>query len=215
MQKPVFTYFDGRGHGERVRYALAAAGIDYVESALKMRSDFEAVSPRCLFGQVPLLEGLEEGQSLGLVQSWSIVRFLARYNDLTPSDPYLAFRADACAELVRDWTEQGGFVGYGWSDKDAGKAKMLGACLKFLPKFEGILSPFCCGEKVCWADYQLLFIANYASEVLDAPLKMFPKVSALRDTLNKEAAIAEFLANRAKGLVDEKYMREVDTVLQR
>jgi len=51
--------------------------------------------------------------------------------------------------------------------------------------------------------------------VLDAPLKMFPKVSALRDTLNKEAAIAEFLANRAKGLVDEKYMREVDTVLQR
>ena len=212
---PNFTYFDGRGHGERVRYALAAAGFDFTETLLKTPQDFDTAKPRCLFQQVPLLEGLE-GQSLGLVQSWSIVRFLARYNDLTPSDPYLAFRADAVAETIRDFTESGGFVSFGWSDKDAGKAKMLDACTRFLPKFEAVLGPYCCGEAVCWADFQLLYLLNYTEEVLGAGvLSQYPKLSTLRSTLNKVPSMARFLATQAKGLVDERYMKEVNTVLRR
>ena len=37
------TYFDGRGHGERVRYALAAAGIPFTESTLVKRGDMDTV----------------------------------------------------------------------------------------------------------------------------------------------------------------------------
>ena len=215
------TYFDGRGHGERVRYALAAAQIPYTESLLKTSpSEFAAVSPRCLFNQVPLLEGLEGfgEQPFGLVQSWSIVRFLARYNNLTPADPFLAYKADATAELVRDLTEAGGFVGFGWSDKELGKAKMQAAVAKFFPKFEQHLAPFTCGSAKCWADYQLLYLLNYSVEVLGEGALLtpsFPKLAVLRDTLNKEPHMASFLATQAKGLVDEKYMKEVDAVLGR
>ena len=215
------TYFDGRGHGERVRYALAAAQLPYTETLLKSSpAEFAACAPRCLFGQVPLLEGLEGfgTQPFGLVQSWSIVRFLARYNNLTPSDPYQAFKADATAELVRDLSEAGGFVGFGWSDKEAGKAKMQAACTKFFPKFEQHLSPFTCGAVKCWADYQLLYVVNYAVEVLGEGVLLtpsFPKLASLRDALNKEPHMASFLATQAKGLVDEQYMKEVDAVLGR
>ena len=52
----VLSYFDGRGHGERVRYALAAGGVAYRENLLVKRGDVDAVRPRCAFGQVPLLE---------------------------------------------------------------------------------------------------------------------------------------------------------------
>ena len=51
-----FTYFDGRGHGERIRYALAAADLDYEEHLLRERGDLDSVRDKCLFRQVPLLE---------------------------------------------------------------------------------------------------------------------------------------------------------------
>ena len=56
MSSAHLTYFNGRGHGERVRYALAAAGVPFTESLLTQRGDMAAVREKCLFGQVPLLE---------------------------------------------------------------------------------------------------------------------------------------------------------------
>ena len=153
-----FTYFKGRGHGERIRYALAAAGIDYTETFLQRPGDMDAIRSRCLFNQCPLLEI----DGLALVQSWATVRYLASKNGLTPPTPALAFKADAAAEQVRDFTVAGEFVGFGWAPefftggegaREASRAKMAGACARYLPTFEGALEAGGCltGAAPCWA----------------------------------------------------------------
>ena len=151
-----FTYFKGRGHGERVRYALAAAGIDYNESFLLAPGDMDAIRPNCMFNQCPLLEI----DGLCLVQSWSIVRYLASKNGLTPASAAMAFKADAAAEQVRDFTVAGNFVGYGWAAgffdseevRAASKATVAAACARYLPTFEGAVSAggFLTGDSACW-----------------------------------------------------------------
>jgi glutathione S-transferase len=152
-----FTYFKGRGHGERVRYALAAAGVEYTEAFLVSPGDMDAIRGRCLLGQCPLLEV----DGLQLVQSWAIVRYLAAKNGLTPPTPALAFKADALAEQVRDFTEAGGFVSYGWAQgfheseeaRAPGAARMATACSRYLPTFERAIGDGACltGEAPCWA----------------------------------------------------------------
>ncbi len=65
--------------------------------------DLDVVRARCMFGQVPLLEFA--GSALSLVQSWAIVRYIARESGTMPTDAAQCFRADACCEGVRDWFE--------------------------------------------------------------------------------------------------------------
>ncbi len=38
-----FTYFDGRGHGQRIRYALAGADVQWEEVLLKEPGSMDAV----------------------------------------------------------------------------------------------------------------------------------------------------------------------------
>ena len=47
----VLTYFNGRGHGERVRYAMMAAGISWREVNIKAVGDLDKVRDKCLFRQ--------------------------------------------------------------------------------------------------------------------------------------------------------------------
>jgi glutathione S-transferase len=77
----VHSYFNVRGHGQRVRYALAGAGLDWEEVLLTQLGAMEAVKPECLFTQVPLLEM----DGLKLVQSWAIVRYLGSKDGLSPA----------------------------------------------------------------------------------------------------------------------------------
>lgn len=81
--KPVFVYVDGRGNGERVRFVLAGANIDYEESNLTTKQErLDLVSSgRLLTDQVPLLtiDGID------VVQSWSIIRYIANTRGLVPS----------------------------------------------------------------------------------------------------------------------------------
>jgi glutathione S-transferase len=151
-----FTYFKGRGHGERVRIALAAANIQYTETFLTAPGDMDAIRSKCLFNQCPLLEI----DGLALTQSWSIVRYLGAKNGLTPANPARAFRADCCGEQIRDFTVAGDFVGLGWAPdyftsepvREAGRAKMQGACSSYLPRFERILEAgFLTSSEPCWA----------------------------------------------------------------
>jgi glutathione S-transferase len=147
------TYFDGRGHGERVRYALAAADIPFTESLLTQRGDMDAVRTQCLFGQVPLLDI----GGVPCAQSWAIVRHVAAISGMVPREPSLAWRADAVAEQVRDLFTSGNLVGFGWGEREADLAKAAAAAAVHLPKFEAILTePFVCGKAACWADFQLL-----------------------------------------------------------
>ena len=212
----VFTYFDGRGHGERVRYALAAGGVPYVENLLRAPGDVDAVRERCAYGQVPLLEMPRGGPRL--VQSYAIVRHLGA--TAGPRPPAGAeWRADAALEQVRDFVVDAGLVGYGWQTDAAAKAaaldKVRASAARYVPTFERVLGAeggfVAGGTAASFADYQLLYALDYVCELLGeaAALAGAPRCAALRTALRAEPRMAAFYATRAKPLVDEKYISEV------
>lgn len=212
----VLHYFDGRGHGERVRYALAAGRVSYRENLLREPGDCDAVRPLCAFGQVPLLEMPHDGPRL--VQSYAIVRYLgAKFGPLPPVGA--EWKADAALEQVRDYTVEAGFLGYGWQADDAAKAaalsKVLSATTRYLPTFERVLVAeggwLAGGSSPSFADYQLLYALDYACELLGEAetLSAVPRCAALRSALRSEPHMQTFYATQAKPLVTPKYIREV------
>ena len=212
----VFTYFDGRGHGERVRYALAAGGVRYVERILAAPGDVDAVRGLCAFGQVPLLEMPRGGPRL--VQSYAIVRHLgATAGPRAPAGS--EWKADAALEQVRDFVVDAGLVGFGWQPDAATRAaaldKVRASTARFVPTFERVLASeggfVAGGAAASYADYQLLYALDYACELLgeEVALAGAPRCAALRAALRAEPRMVEFYATRAKPLVTERYMREV------
>jgi hypothetical protein len=101
-------------------------------------------------------------------------------------------------------------AGFGWGERDADLAKAGAAAAAFLPKFEAILeAPFVCGAEACWADFQLLYGLNYLEEVAPGALAPFPRLAALRASLNALPRMVDFLSSQAKPLVTLQYIREV------
>ena len=213
----VLHYFDGRGHGERVRYALAAGGVAYRENLLRARGDVDAVRSRCAYGQVPLLEMPRGGPRV--VQSYACVRYLG--STAGPHPPVGAeHKAEAALEQVRDFVTEAGFVSYGWqadaAAKNAALDKVRAATARFVPTFERVLAAeggrsVAGGAQACFADFQLLYALDYACELLgeaDA-LRDAPLCAALRASLRALPRMAAFYASGAKPLVTERYMREV------
>lgn len=212
----VLHYFDGRGHGERVRYALAAGGVRWRERALRAPGDVDAVRARCAFGQVPLLEMPRGGPRL--VQSYAIVRFLGAAHG-PPPPPGEEWRADAALEQVRDFVADAGLVGFGWqteaTERSAALERVRASAARYVPTFERALEAgdgfVAGGAGASWADYQLLFALDYACELLGEAqaLGAAPRCAALRTALRAEPRMVDFYATRAKGLVTERYMQEV------
>ena len=148
------------------------------------------------------------------VQSWAIVRHVARVSGMVPAEPALEWRADAVVEEVRDLFAAGNLVGFGWGAPEADAAQAAAAAAKFLPKFEALLgegAPFVCGAAACYADYQLLYALNYISEVVPGGCVGFPRLEALRGALNATPRMAAFLGagGAARGLVTPRYIGEV------
>lgn len=75
------TYFDLRGLGEKIRIVLEAAAIPYEDVRLQ-GGDWESLKGTMPFGQVPAVEVTEGDSTLDLVQSTTIVRYLARKSGL-------------------------------------------------------------------------------------------------------------------------------------
>lgn len=165
--------------------------------------------------QVPLLE-MPDGTSY--VQSWAIVRHLARVGGLVPADPALAARADACVEQCRDWTTAANFVGFGWPGSDGKDAleKMRTASLKHAAVFEGLLgaAPFLTGAAPCWADFQLLLCLDIIEDHHAGFVAAFPRLAALRKTLHAAPAMqAYYNGGGAYGVVDAAYIESVGAAL--
>jgi glutathione S-transferase len=93
-------YFAGRGKGEAIRLLMAEAGISWVEEHIRSREQWlqlrdSGVLP---YLQVPLLEI----DGLKLVQSKSIVRYLARRSGLYPTDIVSCYKVDMLMDGIED-----------------------------------------------------------------------------------------------------------------
>lgn len=94
------TYFAGYGLAEQTRWMLAAAGISWQQVALQTHQEFLALRQqgKLLFGQLPLLEI----DGLRLVQSQTMLRYVAQRGKLWGNNPGESATVDMIAEGIKD-----------------------------------------------------------------------------------------------------------------
>lgn len=205
--KVVLTYWDGRGNGQRVRYALAAAGIhDYEEKYLDKLHALDHLKATGVldFGQVPLLE--IDGHNL--VQSHAIVIYLANKANLVPKDFFEQHLCLAGYEAIRDWFAKSGYGGFGWGDREYQLKVVKEGNEKYLPFFEAYVQKM---PKKTWVDFQLLYVLDYAVELFPECLEKYPKLKSLREDLRKNPEMVKFYkSSHNKGLVNEEYKKAVN-----
>ena len=92
-------YFRGRGLADQIRWIMAYSKVSFAGRVIDKRARFQRLAEVQLpFGQLPLLQidGLE------LVQSQTIVRYLAKRANLMGTTPKEEVICDMIAETVRD-----------------------------------------------------------------------------------------------------------------
>ena len=92
-------YFKGRGLADQIRWMLAYTGESFAGRVVDKRARFQRLAEVQLpFGQLPLLQidGIE------LVQSQTIIRYLAKRANLMGATPKEEVICDMIAETVRD-----------------------------------------------------------------------------------------------------------------
>jgi glutathione S-transferase len=94
-------YFNIKGKGEPIRQFCAYAGLELEDYRFGSFDEFASMkeSGKLTFGQVPLLEVDGKDQ---LVQTASILRYLAKISGLYPENPMLAAKVDAALEQETD-----------------------------------------------------------------------------------------------------------------
>ena len=205
QKKAVFTYVNGRGNGERVRFVLAGGMIAWEEHNLQTKEErLEMInSGRLLGDQVPsiAIDGMD------VTQSWSIIRHLARFHGLEPEGMEKITKGDMIVECIRDFEGTGGLVGYLWREKDVSDETFKKGIEKWFPRLEkAVEGPFAMGEKDCYVDYVMLNSLEFAEEVFPGVLDAYPKLKVVREKTRELPQMKEFLASeKRKPQVNEDY----------
>lgn len=93
-------YFSGRGKADQIRWMLAATEVDFTQKVVGHRDHFVTMSSRQLpFGQLPLLQI----DSMEIVQSQAIVRYLAKRSHLEGKSIEQTTKCDMIAEAINDF----------------------------------------------------------------------------------------------------------------
>jgi glutathione S-transferase len=141
------TYFPHEGSGEKVRLALAVAGIPFNDERIA-RADFPKLKPSTKYGQLPMMTINEITQ---VAQSEAMLRYVGRLGGLYPAEHALIIdeAIGLVGDLLRAWRPAFKFpkeaVDYGhpehFEKTEEGKAVAKSLREKFvateLPKYLG------------------------------------------------------------------------------
>jgi glutathione S-transferase len=198
------TYFNGKGRAETSRILLAITGQDFEDKRIE-REEWPAIKPNTPFGQVPVLEVTENGETFQLGQSFAIARFLAnRFNLAGHSDVEKA-RVDGIADQFNDLQTE--FYAT-WREQDEEKKKqLLEAFLnESVPKHFAVLekalndnkthSGWYVGADLTWADVHGFTLLDFLADKLAAAFEKFPLVKANYDKVKSHPKVAAWLHKR-------------------
>ncbi|XP_004644680.1 glutathione S-transferase A4-like [Octodon degus] len=219
--KPKLYYFRGRGRMESIRWLLAAAGVEFEEEFLETREQYEKLQKDglLLFGQVPLVEI----DGMVLTQTRAILSYLAAKYNLYGKDLKERARIDMYTDGTLDlmlMIASAPFKAPG--DRDEAYATVTRrAKTCYFPAFEKILKghgdEHCLvGNKLSWADIQLLEAVLMVEELDAAALSDFPLLQAFKTRISNVPTIKKFLqpGSAKQPPPDRHYVETVRRVLQ-
>jgi len=206
MPQYKFTYFQARGYGEPVRFALASKNADW-ENDLITFEKWPTLKPNTPMGQIPVLT-LSDGRQL--CQSRAILRYVSRELGLTPSNSFDTGLADMYVDgIYNDLYPKyapcympllGGKVDEAKEKFAAFKKETLHTYLDMYEKFLAKNpSGWLVGDKVTFADLAVGEFFGRLQDCFDPDvLKEHPKIAAHAKRVLELPGIKEYVAKRPK-----------------
>ena len=201
------TYVNGRGLGERIRFVLYAAGIEFNEVFIQSKSEFESLknSGKLIFGQLPILE--IDGKVI--TQTDAMIRYIARHHNLNGRNDDDVVRLDMVYDGIKDCAISRIAVGLEFGteeEKVQSKNGMKTQVAKYFPKFEKILKDnlegtgnYLVGSQLTFVDVIMAHEFDWFYDVLGEDLlNDYPTLKKYRDSLVLQPNIAKFLSSPQK-----------------
>ncbi|KGL78902.1 Glutathione S-transferase 3, partial [Tinamus guttatus] len=217
--KPKLIYFNGRGRMEPIRWLLAAAGVEFEEIFLDTREEYLKLikDGSLMFHQLPLVEI----DGMKMVQTRAILSYIAGKYNLYGKDLKERALIDMYVEAITDLTNM--IMMFPFSPP-AAKEKNLALIMerathRYFPVFEKALKQhgqdFLVGNKLSWADVQLIEAILAVEEKFPAVLSGFPQLQAFKTRMSNMPAIKKFLqpGSPRKSPPDDRYVATVLKVL--
>ncbi|XP_045860906.1 glutathione S-transferase-like isoform X2 [Meles meles] len=176
--KPKLHYFNGRGRMESIRWLLAAAGVEFEEELFETREEFERLiqGGTLMYEQVPMVQI----DGMNLVETRAILRYLAAKYNLYGRNLQEQAWIDMYVEGLRDLSDMIMFFPLSLpGEKEMNLEYILEkATTRFFPVYEKALrdhgQDFLVGNRLSWADIQLLEVILMAEEYKASVLAGFP-----------------------------------------
>ncbi|XP_073444337.1 glutathione S-transferase P 1-like [Dendrobates tinctorius] len=201
MAEYTLTYFPVRGRAESIRLLLADQGASWTENAIQMADWFSGksdIKKKAVFGQLPQFQ---HGDFV-LYQSNSILRYLGRVYGISGSSN----QESALIDMVNDGVEDlrlkyGRLIFY---EYETCKEKYIADLPNHLSAFERILSnnsngtKFVVGDKISYADYNLLDILQNHLDLDPKCLASFPLLSAYVERVASRPKLSQYLKSEER-----------------
>ncbi|XP_069834892.1 glutathione S-transferase P 1-like [Dendropsophus ebraccatus] len=201
MSGYVLTYFPVRGRAEPIRLLLGDQGVSWDEEEVQFMDWFggkSEIKKEAVFGQLPQFK---DGGFV-LYQSNSILRYLGRKYGLAGSDNQESALIDMVNDGVEDLRLK--FTRLVFFEFESGKEKYETDLPNHLSAFERILSKngegkkYLVGEKISYADYNLLDLLQGHIHFFPACLSSFPLLTALIERISSRPKLSEYLKSEAR-----------------
>lgn len=180
MSKIQLAYFQVRGRAEAIRTLLVDNNVEYEEADVGPRDNWvNNWKPKMAFGQCPWLK---DGD-VELVQSNTMLRYLARKLDLYGANNVEASRAD----MINDGVE----------DLRVAYTRMIYQNYNLMKNG----GDYILGSKVCFADYNLFDLLDALVTLSSPCLDAFPTLKAYYDrVMNRPGVQKRRSTDHFKGL---------------
>ncbi|XP_055964968.1 glutathione S-transferase-like [Sorex fumeus] len=218
--RPKLHYFNGRGRMETIRWLLAAAGVEFEEQLFETREEFEKLiqGGALMYEQVPMVEI----DGMNLVETRAILRYIAAKYDLYGKNRKEQAWIDMYVEGLKDLSDMIMFLPLSLpEEKEMNLQYVLDrATQRFFPVYEKALGnhgqDFLVGNRLSWADVQLLEVILMAEECKASVLAGFPLLQEFKARISCVPTINKFLqaGSQRKPPLDEKSIETVKNIFK-
>ena len=216
QDRPSLMYWDTRGLGEPVRIILEATGVSYDEEIVRTREEFlrarDEKNSTLGLGQVPRLTI----DNMNIVESSSIVRYLARRFNVEGTSAAEVARADTVATFVA--STRFPLITLRFQDDPSSLSPDL--LPNFLSRLEFFLNDtggvgVAGGTMFTYADFLLVDLLKHAEdENISMSLDLYPRVAKIYDAASKHERLASYLESSRRRLVpDGSKVKEICSIL--
>ncbi|XP_075698381.1 glutathione S-transferase P 1-like [Rhinoderma darwinii] len=197
----VLTYFPVRGRAEAIRLLLSDQGVSWKEDEVQIADWFAGkcdIKKQAVFGQLPQFK---DGEFV-LYQSNSILRYLGRKYGISGGNNQESALIDMVNDGVEDLRMK--YSRLLFLEFETGKEKYEKDLPNQLSAFEKILSKnsngtkFLVGDKISYADYNLLDLLQGHLNLFPTCLSTFPLLNAFIDRITARPKLSEYLKSEAR-----------------